>query len=93
MAPPFFGALEMEQKIKHQSNAQDYTGARFGRLVVIGEDHPRKYGKYTQRVMICRCDCGEIKTVQLKNLRAGTTQSCGCLRRERMKLVLKPTDD
>jgi len=35
----------------------DYTGCRFGRLVVLGDVSQR--GKY--RYVLCKCDCGSEK--------------------------------
>ena len=52
----------------------DYTGRRFGRLLVISEF---KEGKY--RWCVCQCDCGKKPTVRKNSLPYGTTQSCGCL--------------
>lgn len=56
----------------------DLTNQRFGRLVVI-EPAPNK-GKKTQ--WKCLCDCGEEYIGSTESLRAGTLQSCGCLRAE-----------
>ncbi len=58
----------------------DLTGYRFERLVVLeylGREHHSSKWR-------CRCDCGEEIIVQASALRAGTTKSCGCFRRERM---------
>lgn len=55
----------------------DLTGQRFTRLTVV-ERAPNN-GK--QPAWLCRCDCGEMTTVQGGNLRDGNVQSCGCLRR------------
>lgn len=52
----------------------DYTGQRFGRLLVIREAAK----KGTETAFLCRCDCGTVKDVRGKNLRQGT-ESCGCL--------------
>lgn len=53
-------------------------GERYGRLVVVG----RQSGKN----VLCRCDCGNEKTVTVSNLRHSdpkrTVRSCGCLARE-----------
>lgn len=56
----------------------DLTNQRFGRLVVI-EPAPCK-GKRTQ--WKCLCDCGKEYIGSTESLRAGTLQSCGCLRAE-----------
>jgi hypothetical protein len=52
-------------------------GERFGRLVVrIETVRPRG------PAAVCRCDCGNSHTALIFHLRAGTVQSCGCLRSE-----------
>lgn len=51
------------------------TGLKFGRLLVTAEK-----GKHT----FCECDCGDEVTVLRSNIMAGYTQSCGCLRNERI---------
>lgn len=57
---------------------EDLTGQRFGRLTVTHE--AQKIGKRIRWHVVC--DCGREKDVDAKNLRAGKTKSCGCLRRE-----------
>lgn len=58
-------------------------GERYGRLVVIGEaDRRRAPCGVTERRFVCRCDCGNIKTIAAQTLRSGSAKSCGCLRRE-----------
>lgn len=52
------------------------AGERFGRLVVLGEA-PQKNG---HRRFYCKCDCGNMTTPILANLRKGQSKSCGCLR-------------
>ena len=57
------------------------TGDKYGRLTVLGETERR--GR--ERAWICRCDCGtEIKATQ-NNIRSGNTNSCGCLKIDRIK--------
>lgn len=54
-------------------------GDRFGRLEVIEiTDKKYKGGK----MIVCKCDCGNIKEVRSNNLRCGNTQSCGCFSNE-----------
>ncbi|OHX28343.1 hypothetical protein Javan273_0035 [Streptococcus phage Javan273] len=55
---------------------KDYTGQRFGRLVVI-ERLPQK--PYTKANYRCKCDCGKEKTVRSSNLASGHCNSCGCI--------------
>lgn len=53
------------------------AGQRFGRLTAIelvaGRGRP---------YWMCRCDCGNTKTVSTSKLRSGNTSSCGCYRTE-----------
>ena len=60
---------------------KDLTGKRFGRLTAI-----RSCGKHSdgQFLWECVCDCGKTTTVPTSLLTSGQTQSCGCLRRERI---------
>ena len=57
----------------------DLTGQRFGRLVVLERAENRAERTYWR----CQCDCGKIKDISTKTLRNGSTQSCGCLQKER----------
>lgn len=56
----------------------DLTNQRFGRLVVI-EPAPNKRNRTQWK---CICDCGKEYIALTESLRAGTLQSCGCLRTE-----------
>ncbi len=58
----------------------DLTGQKFGRLTVI-ERHGVKDGHAAWN---CKCDCGNIVTVNGRNLRNGRTQSCGCIHKEQL---------
>ena len=53
----------------------ELTGVRFGRLVAVRPASPPSY-------WLCRCDCGQEKSVFLGSLRRGLTTSCGCFQRE-----------
>lgn len=65
--------------MKRREMNRDYTGHRFGRLLVVGFD--RKVG--THRHWIVQCDCGRAKSVRQASLVSGLTTSCGCLQKER----------
>lgn len=56
-------------------------GKRFGRLTVISF-----YGKDKNRCnrWLCKCDCGKTKDIVSSSLLKGTTQSCGCLQKEKL---------
>jgi hypothetical protein len=50
------------------------TGKRFGNLTALSLDgHAGSH-----RAWKCRCDCGTTKKIDIGNLVAGRTQSCGC---------------
>lgn len=53
-------------------------GQRFGKLTVIREAE-RQYG---HRYILCQCDCGNQKTINLNSLIHGASNSCGCFRKE-----------
>lgn len=52
------------------------VGQRFGKLVVIKE---QERGHRKNRYWLCRCDCGNKRTINQISLCAGYTKSCGCL--------------
>lgn len=64
---------------------KDLTGQRFGRLVVLyrGENS----GKHPY--WVCRCDCGNEKSVASTKLVSGNTKSCGCYAVDRAKTLNK----
>lgn len=66
-------------------NKIDMTGLRFGKLVVIQEAEKRADANGPS--WICKCDCGNIKTILGRNLRSGTTKSCGCLNIEQASVL------
>lgn len=61
-------------------------GKKFGRLIVIEELKERKHGSKVYR---CQCDCGNIVNVRKDMLKSGNTRSCGCLQREKARVVGK----
>lgn len=50
-------------------------GQKFGMLTLLKE-YKNEKGYY---MCVCRCECGNIKTVYKSNLLRGKTKSCGCL--------------
>lgn len=62
------------------NKGEDLTGQRFGRLTVLKQS-PNK-NNHGSRQWICKCDCGNTKTVRTHDLLYKGTRSCGCLRRE-----------
>ena len=62
------------------------TGDRYGRLMISREIDSKicnrsSKGTFNKRRFLCKCDCGNEKKLFLVNLRAGTTKSCGCLKK------------
>ena len=62
----------------------DITGERFGQLTAI-ERIPPTNG--TRSHWICKCDCGNVATVSISNLRNGHTTSCGCVGIKKLKEI------
>lgn len=61
------------------------AGDVFGRLTVTGLSHSSKRtdGSSGERIMDCKCSCGNDVKVRTSNLKSGNTSSCGCLHSER----------
>lgn len=57
------------------SNFKDLTGKRFGSLVVINRSGTDVQGS---AMWLCRCDCGDTKSIRSPSLVRGATSSCGC---------------
>lgn len=66
-----------------QHKKDDILGARFGRLVAVS------VVSYIPFIVRCKCDCGNMKDVQINCLRYGMTRSCGCLQHEANKVNWK----
>lgn len=58
----------------------DLTGRRFGRLTVVKYVYTKNRKPYYK----VKCDCGKTKIVCGDSLSRGLTQSCGCLRDDRV---------
>jgi hypothetical protein len=59
----------------------DFTGQRFGRLVV----QKRVEGVGRKKIWECLCDCGVNVVLRETVLTSGNTKSCGCLNMEKLK--------
>lgn len=51
---------------------------RYAKLTVVKEVEKAKTGA---RRILCKCDCGNLKIADFKNLRKGRIKSCGCLKK------------
>jgi hypothetical protein len=61
-------------------HAKDLTGQIFGRLTVL-----KRVGKKGNNPLWeCRCICGKVRQIIAYSLTSGASQSCGCLRAERL---------
>lgn len=57
---------------------EDFTGRKFNRLTILKDGEPfLEGGKKKRRTVVCRCDCGQEKTILLKSVKTGRTKSCG----------------
>lgn len=62
----------------------DITGQKFNKLTAIKRAGKDKTGR---ALWLCKCDCGNMITVRLTDLRTGRRKSCGCLRKERYNII------
>lgn len=69
---------------KDSYDSTNLIGRTFGRLVVIGK--AEGVGERKRTAWLCKCSCGNTRVVVSDNLKTGNTQSCGCLRLERISL-------
>jgi hypothetical protein len=70
--------------------ADDLTGQTFGRLVVVQRGPSAAAGRGRTRSQFeCLCVCGERIITQSQHLKSGKVLSCGCYRRERIKVLSK----
>ncbi|MBA7515518.1 hypothetical protein ES705_07560 [subsurface metagenome] len=60
-------------------------GQKFGRLLVLWDSKERT--KCGHIIWLCKCDCGKRVRIIGGNLRNGYSRSCGCLTRERIKIL------
>lgn len=74
------------------SSASKHIGKKYNSLTVlkingyyIGND------KWRRPKVLCLCDCGKRKTILLKDILSGKTQSCTCLQRENKYTTHKMT--
>jgi hypothetical protein len=59
-------------------------GLQFGRWTVIETGLWLEYSTERKRAVKVRCDCGTERMLTAATLARGTTESCGCLRREKL---------
>lgn len=60
-------------------------GMRFARLVARGLPFYVRESSTSRRAkVVCKCDCGEVRVVEVRGLVSGKAKSCGCLARDRI---------
>lgn len=59
------------------SRREELIGKEYGLLKIIGVSS--NLDSRNLPLVICQCNCGNIKEISLNNLITGNTQSCGCL--------------
>ena len=64
-----------QDEVARDTHFNDLTGRRFGKLTVTRRVENSKTGLTRFE---CKCDCGNITTVNAAPLMDGRTQSCGC---------------
>lgn len=69
-------------------NLIDLTDKRFGIWTVIKKDNKNINNR---PAWLCRCDCGNYRTVRGGNLRSGQSKSCGCIRKNKIIVRNKQT--
>lgn len=60
---------------------EDLTGQKFGMLTVIERDNSKGNGKGVY--FLCRCECGNYKSVLAQHLKGENIISCGCYNRSK----------
>lgn len=88
------GCLNSEKAREHMSqigkaNLIDLSGKKFGRWTVLRRA-PRK--DKTGIYWFCECACGTLRVVNGASLKNGCSKSCGCLRNERVRERLSPSN-
>lgn len=73
-------ALKEVRGAKLRTQGNELTGAKFGRLTVLGEAIERNSIGNVR--WICSCECGNYTVVDGHNLNSGATASCGCIHKE-----------
>jgi hypothetical protein len=58
-------------------NDEKWRGVKINALTVIGFEHVKR-GKSTAWNWICRCDCGELRSIIPLRVLTGHNVSCGC---------------
>lgn len=58
-----------------RTTPEKLIGMRFGKLTILSEDPENTT---TLKKVICKCDCGNEKSIAFRDLKKGKVKSCGC---------------
>ena len=69
---------------QYEALTKDMTGQKIGKYIVIRRAEKPEYStkKKTGAYWVCKCECGKINVLYGRDLRDGSTKSCGCDRAE-----------
>ena len=73
--------------LKSLAQSSDLVGKRYGKLVVEKEDTERENRSPSgelNRFWFCRCDCGNLISVNQRSLVCGRKSGCGCEKEEKI---------
>ena len=69
----------MRSQLLSEAHLQDITGQRFGNLTVLKRDFLHEQsGKKQRTYWLCKCDCGNVISVERTHLVNRQQISCGC---------------
>ncbi len=73
-----------------KSTLIDMTGLKFGKLTVLERDLTVEHTGHEQdSFWICKCECGNIKSIRGFSLRNNLTYSCGCIKSKGEEIITK----
>lgn len=77
---------------KLKQKGQQVIGEKYGRLTIVGVDEERtaaknKDGKHGGLFVMCKCECGNIKSYHYGSVKSGHTISCGCSKINNPKIM------
>ena len=82
------GCLQKELAAEQAKKGRiDLTGQRFGKLVALYPIYSGDKNIHTK--WHCKCDCGNECDIDMGNLRAGKSQSCGCTQSKQEENIIK----
>lgn len=69
---------------------QDLTGLKFNKLTVLSFDERKPRATHGYRYFwLCKCECGNVVSVDSDKLKNRHTQSCGCYCKEKTAIINK----